>query len=200
MKQIAIYGASGHGKVVADIARLNGYAEIIYVDDGDNQYISFEEFLEQNLQVPVAFGIGINHVRAKLYQKCINRHLDIATLIHPSAVISDSATIEEGTVVMAGVVVNPDAKIGKCCILNTSSVIEHDSIIGDFVHISPLVACAGDVKIGDHTHIGIGSLVIQGIEIGSDSIIGAGSVVVKNIEKQILAYGNPCRIIKDIAK
>ncbi len=198
MKQIAIYGASGHGKVVADIARLNGYAEIIYVDDGDNQYISFEEFLEQNLQVPVAFGIGINHVRAKLYQKCIDNHLNIATLIHPSAVISDSATIEEGTVVMAGVVVNPDAKIGKCCILNTSSVIEHDSIIGDFVHISPLVACAGDVRIGDHTHVGIGSSVIQGIEIGSDSIIGAGSVVVKDIEDQKLAYGNPCKSIKDI--
>ncbi len=198
MKKIAIYGASGHGKVVAEIARLNGYAEIIYVDDGDNQYISFEEFLQQNLQVSVAFGIGINHVRAKLYQKCIDSHLNIATLIHPSAVISDSATIEEGTVAMAGVVVNPDTKIGKCCILNTSSVIEHDSVIGDFVHISPLVACAGDVKIGDYTHVGIGSSVIQGIAIGSNSIIGAGSVIVKNIEKQILAYGNPCKSIKDI--
>lgn len=200
MNQIAIYGASGHGKVVAEIAGLNGYEKIIYVDDGENEHISFKEFLEQNLQTPVAFGIGVNQVRAKLYQKCIDNYLDITTLIHPSAVISDSAIIEEGTVVMAGVIVNPDAKIGKCCILNTACIIEHDNVIGDFAHISPQVACAGDVKIGKYTHIGIGSCIIQGIAIGSDTIIGAGSVVVKNIENQKLAYGNPCKIIKDIVK
>ena len=136
MEKIAIYGASGHGKVVADIARLNGYDEIIYIDDGVNDYMSFEKFLLQNLQVPVAFGVGVNHVRAKLYLKCVDNDLNIITLIHPSAVISSNVTIEEGTVIMAGVVVNADTKIGKCCIINTSCVIEHDNVIGDFVHIS----------------------------------------------------------------
>ena len=199
MKKIAIYGASGHGKVVADIARLNGYDDIIFIDDGENKFISFKDFLQQNLKIPIAFGVGNNQIRAKLYQKCIDRHLNIVTLIHPSAVISDSATIKEGTVIMANVVINTDSKIGKCCIINTSSVIEHDNIIADFVHISPQVACAGDVKIGDYAHIGIGSCIIQGIAIGSNSIIGAGSVVVKNIDNQKLAYGNPCKIIKEIS-
>ncbi len=200
MKSVYIYGASGHGKVVADIAKLNGYDEILYIDDGDNDSISFEKFLAQDFQIPVAFGVGINHIRAKLYKKCIENNLEIATLIHPEATISDSTVLGEGSVVMAGAVINPDAKIGKCCILNTSSVIEHDNIIGDFVHISPQVACAGDVKVGMYTHIGIGSCIIQGITIGHDTIIGAGSIVVQNIENRKLAYGNPCKIIKDIAK
>ncbi len=200
MNKIAIYGASGHGKVVADMARLNGYDTILYIDDGENDYMSFETFLKQDLQMPVAFGVGINHVRAKLYQKCMDNGLEIVTLIHPSAVLSSSVTVGEGSVVMAGVVMNADANIGKCCIINSSCVIEHDNIIGDFAHISPLVSCAGDVTIGEYTHIGIGSCIIQGINIGSDSIIGAGSVVVTDIEKQTLAYGNPCKVIKDINK
>jgi len=197
-KQIVIYGASGHGKVVADIAKLNGYDDILYVDDGDNEFMTFEAFLEQNLQIPVAFGVGINHVRAKLYQKCMKSGLEVITLIHPSAVLSSSVTVGEGSVVMAGAVINADVDIGKCCIINSSCVIEHDNVIGDFAHISPLVACAGDVTVGEYTHIGIGSCIIQGVNIGSDSIIGAGSVVVTDIEKQTLAYGNPCKTIKGI--
>ncbi len=198
MNSIAIYGASGHGKVVADIARLNDYDEILYIDDGDNDYISFETFLEQSLQMPVAFGVGINHIRAKLYKKCLENNVEIATLIHPEAMISNSVTVGEGTVVMPGVVMNAGTNIGKCCIINTSCVIEHDNVIADFAHISPLVACAGDVTVGEYTHIGIGSCIIQGITIGSESIIGAGSVVVRNIGDQTLAYGNPCQVKKEI--
>ena len=199
MKKIAIYGASGHGKVVADIAKLNGYDDIVYIDDGQNEFISFKDFLQQNFKIPIAFGIGNNQVRAKLYQKCIDKELEVKTLVHPNAVISNSVTIAEGTVIMAGAVINADATIGECSIINTSSVIEHDNIIGNFVHISPQVSCAGDVKIGDYTHIGISSCIIQGIAIGSNSIIGAGSVVVKNIDNQTLAYGNPCKAIKEIS-
>ena len=198
MNKISIYGASGHGKVVADIAKLNGYDEILYVDDGENEFMPFETFIEQNLQIPVAFGVGINHIRAKLYQKCMDNGLEIVTLIHPSAVLSSSVTVGEGSVVMAGVVMNADANIGKCCIINSSCVIEHDNVIGDFAHISPLVACAGDVTVGEYTHIGIGSCIIQGVSIGSNSIIGAGSVVVTDLVAQKLAYGNPCKVIKGI--
>lgn len=199
MNKIAIYGASGHGKVVANIAKLNGYKDIIYIDDGIDEFLSFESFLQKNLKIPIALGVGNNQIRAKVYKKCIDNALEIKTLIHPNAVISDNILIDEGTVIMSNVVINIDTVIGKCCIINTSSVIEHDNIIGDFVHISPQVACAGDVKIGNYSHIGIGSCIIQGITIGSHSIIGAGSVVVKNFSNKILAYGNPCKTIKEIS-
>jgi len=198
MKSIAIYGASGHGKVVAEIAKLHGYNNIIYIDDGANEHIPFEDFLQKSLNIPVAFGIGDNQIRAKMYQKCIKNKLIIKTLIHPSASISEYVQIAEGTVVMANVVINVDSIIGKCCIINSSSIVEHDNTIGDFVHLSPHVACAGNIKIQNYTHIGIGTCIIQGITIGSNSIIGAGSVVIKDIKSKILAYGNPCKAIKEI--
>jgi len=195
MNPIYIYGASGHGLVVADIARACCYDEIIFIDDGDNPHQSFSDIKSKN-SIPLAFGIGSNSVRKKLFEIVESHGFDIITLVHPSATISNSVILGRGSVVMAQVVINAYSKIGEGAILNTSSVIEHENIIGTFVHISPNVALAGDVKVDQNTHIGIGSSVIQGITIGKNCIIGAGSVVVKNISNNTLAYGNPCKVIR----
>lgn len=197
-KSIYIYGASGHGLVVADMAKSCGYENIVFLDDDTSKgFLKFED-IKENRDYHIAFGIGNNQIREKLYKKVKENGFSIPTLIHPSSIISSSAKIEEGTVVMPNVVVNAKAYIGKCVILNSSCVVEHESIIGDFVHISPKVAIAGDVKIGDFTHIGIGSSVIQCLEIGKNSIIGAGSVVVKNIADFKKAYGNQCKEVGNI--
>lgn len=197
MKSIYIYGASGHGLVVADIARVCGYDNIIFIDDGENEYLTFED-IKNNNSIPITFGIGSNSIRAKLFEKVKNSSFKIVSLIHPSSIISLSATIGYGTVVMPNVVVNAKAVIGDGVILNTASIIEHECYIEDFVHISPNVAFAGNVTVCKLTHVGIGSNVIQGITIGNNTIIGAGSNVVKNIGNFKKAYGNPCREIKDI--
>ena len=192
-KSIYIYGASGHGLVVADVAKSCGYEDIVFLDDDNSKgFLTFDD-IKENRDYYIAFGIGNNQIRAELYKKVRENGFSTPTLIHPSSIISPSARIEEGTVVMPNVVVNAKAYIGKCVILNSSCVVEHESIIGDFVHISPKVSIAGDVKIGDFTHIGIGSSIIQCLEIGKNSIIGAGSVVVKNIPDFKKAYGNPCK-------
>ena len=197
-KRIYIYGASGHGLVVADVAKSCGYENIVFLDDDKSKgFLAFDD-IKENRDYHIAFGIGNNQIRAKLYKKVRENGFAIPTLIHPSSIISPSARIEEGTVVMPNVVVNAKAYIGKCVILNSSCVVEHESIIGDFVHISPKVAIAGDVKIGDFTHIGIGSSIIQCLEIGKNSIIGAGSVVVKNIADFKKVYGNPCKEVGNI--
>ena len=197
-KSIYIYGASGHGLVVADIAKSCGYEDIVFLDDDKSKgFLTFDD-IKENRDYHIAFGIGNNQIREKLYKKVKENGFSTPTLIHPSSIISPSARIEEGTVVMPNVVVNAKAYIGKCVILNSSCVVEHESIIGDFVHISPKVSIAGDVKIGDFTHIGIGSSIIQCLEIGKNSIIGAGSVVVKNIRDFKKAYGNPCKEIGNI--
>ncbi len=192
-KRIYIYGASGHGLVVAVIAKSCGYENIVFLDDDTSKgFLTFED-IKENRDYHIAFGIGNNQIREKLYKKVREIGFAIPTLIHQSSIFSSSARIEEGTVVMPNVVVNAKVYIGKCAILNSSCVVEHESIIGDFVHISPKVAIAGDVKIGNFTHIGIGSSVIQCLEIGKNSIIGSGSVVVKNIADFKKAYGNPCK-------
>lgn len=196
-KSIYIYGASGHGLVVSDIAKSCGYDDVIFIDDGENKYPAFED-IKRTSGIPVAFGIGSNSIRAKLFQKVQNNGFEIVSLIHPSSIISPSVTIGKGTVIMSNVVVNAKTTIGVGVILNSSCVIEHECIIDDFVHISPNVALAGDVKVGKYTHIGIGSCVIQGLTIGKNTIVGAGSTVVKNIGNFKKAYGNPCKEIEDI--
>jgi UDP-N-acetylbacillosamine N-acetyltransferase len=197
MQSIYIYGASGHGLVVADIATSCGYDNIIFVDDGDNKYLSFDE-IKDNSSTPLAFGIGLNRVREMLFDRVSKYGFNIITLIHPTATISPNSTIGIGTVVMPKVVVNTHAVVGKGAILNTASIIEHENSIEDFSHISPTVGLAGNVTVGKNTHIGIGSSVIQGITIGKNCIIGAGSVVVKDIPNSSLAYGNPCKVIRKI--
>ncbi|WP_417326338.1 acetyltransferase [Halarcobacter sp.] len=198
MKELYVYGASGHGLVIADIAKDNGYENIIFIDDGENEYPTFEDIKSSN-NIPIAFGIGNNNIRAKLFKKVKEEEgFQVATLIHSSSIISSSVCIGEGSVIMPNVVINANSIIGKAVILNSSSVIEHECKIEDFVHISPNVALAGNVNIKELTHIGIGSCVIQGLTVGKNSLIGAGSVIVKNIKDNIKAYGNPCCEVEEL--
>ena len=197
MKSIYIYGASGHGLVVADIATSCGYDTVILIDDGDNRYPTFND-IKRTSHIPIAFGIGNNDVRAKLFEKVLENGFEVVTLIHPSSVVSQSSILGLGTVVMPNVVINAQVIVKDCVILNSSCVVEHQCYINKFTHISPNVALAGDVTVGEFTHIGIGSNIIQGVNIGNNCIIGAGSTIVNNIESNIKAYGNPCRNIGEI--
>lgn len=197
MKSIYIYGASGHGLVVADIAESCGYDDIRFIDDARNEYPAFEDIKEKN-NIPIVFGIGENKVRAKLFKKVKSEGFKIETLIHPSSIVSSSTNIGCGAVIMPNVVVNAKADIAEGVILNSGCIIEHECSIGEFVHISPKSALAGNVKVGKFTHIGIGVSIIQGIKIGENTIIGAGSTVVKNIGSFKKAYGTPCREIEDL--
>jgi len=198
IKKLAIYGKSGHAKVIREIALLNGYNEFIFIDDDTSKkdVISYEYFKSLDLDIEVIIAIGNNVIREKIYQQLSEDDYAHALLIHPSAQISTSASISEGSVVMAGVIVNAEAKIGKAVILNSACIIEHDNQIEDFVHISPNVALAGDVKVKKSTHIGIGASVIQGVTIEENVIVGAGSVVIRDISKNQVVAGVPAKSIK----
>ena len=195
MKIIAIYGASGHGKVVADIAISNGYDEVVFIDDGDNPYLNFHEYVER-YDYPIALGIGKNSTRKMVYEKIKTKNFEVKTLIHTKSIIARDVVLKEGVVVMPGVVINTGSIIGAGTILNTSSVIEHDCVIENFVHIAPNCALAGNVCVKDMTFVGIGSSVIQGKVIGKNSVVGAGSVVIEDIPDKVLSYGVPAKVIK----
>ncbi|OUT12991.1 acetyltransferase [Campylobacter concisus] len=185
-KKIYIYGASGHGLVVADIARSSGYDEIVFLDDASE--FKFSPELEK---ADIIIAIGQNKTREMISKRVKAAGFEIVTLIHKSAVVSESAVIEKGVVIMPNAVVNAKACIKEGAIINSGAVIEHECVIGKFAHISPNVALAGNVRVGEFTHVGIGSSVIQGISIGSSCIIGAGSVVVRDIKDGTKAYGVP---------
>ena len=202
MANTFLFGASGHGKVVKDILNANGIKVEAFVDDNKevNECAGRKVLHDAEGLSPMIVSIGVNRIRKIVVERlkskaeaCGNA-LEFATAIHPSAIISASAKIGEGTVVMAGAVINADAVIGKHCIVNTGATVDHDCVIGDYCHIAPGAHISGGTHIGEGTWIGVGACVIQCLNIGKDCMIGAGSVVVKDIPDGVTAYGNPCRV------
>ena len=195
-RPIAVYGAGGHGLMVADIAKALGFAPF-FIDDGDNEWEKLDAFLQCPRHCPIALGVGDNETRKTIYERLVDHDIEIATLIHPSAVIGSNVKIAEGTVVMPGAVINAESRIGRGVIVNTAAVVEHECVVEDFVHLSPHVALAGRVRIGEQTHIGIGACVIQNIYIAQRCIVGAGAAVINHLPSRVTAVGVPARIIKE---
>ncbi len=185
--KLTIIGASGHGKVVADIAEKCGYNEIIFLDDNPelshcgNYPVVGASSLAKDITNDLFVAIGNNTIRARILEQLLSEGHSIATLIHPNAVLPNDVEIGKGSVVMAGVVINPNVRIGHGCIVNTCSSIDHDCQIGDYVHVSVGAHLCGTVSIGSCTWIGAGATVINNLSICEDCLVGAGAVVVNNI-------------------
>ena len=202
-EQVIVIGASGHGKVVADIVRRSGDTLLGFLDDN-------EELPPEIAGIPVlgkvancvkypdasfVIGIGNSAIREKIV--CQLDGVRWYTAIHPSAVISVLDTqIGVGSVIMANAVINPSAHIGAHCIINTASVVEHDNHVGDFTHISVGAKLGGTVSVGAHTWVGIGATVINNVSICDHCMIGAGAVVIRDIKESGTYVGVPARKIK----
>lgn len=200
---LAILGASGHGKVLADIAELTGWEKIVFFDDawpekknnGAWQVIGDTQKLLDNLKgyEGVIVAIGNNKIRQKKLQELTSAGAEIITLIHPSATVSKYTLIGLGSVVVAGAVINPDCNIGSGVIINTCSSVGHDCTLGDAVHICPGARLAGGSEVNERAWIGVGSSVRQLIRIGSDAIVGAGAAVVQDVLPNITVVGVPAK-------
>ncbi len=195
MNRLTIIGASGHGKVAADIARLMGYEEIVFLDD-DSSLIKCGRYPvvgkasdAASLEADVFVAIGSAETRRKI----MNEVGHCVTLIHPSAVIAEDVKIGEGTVIMAGAVINPGSVIGRGCIVNTCSSVDHDCSVSNYVHVSVGAHLCGTVSIGEGTWIGAGATVRNNTCICAQCMIGAGAVVVHDIEQAGTYVGVPAR-------
>lgn len=205
MKKIAIVGASGHGKVVADLAEILGYDVSFFDDAYPNKKLvehwsvlgKFKDLLCMNDKYDAAIvAIGNNQIRMKLSERLTEADFYLPVLIHPSSTVSRYASIDAGTVVFANSVVNAFAKLGKGCIINSSATVEHDCVLGEGVHLSPNVTLAGTTKVGGYSWLGIGSVTKQLVEIGAHTTIGANSTVIHNIPSNVTAIGTPAIIKK----
>lgn len=200
-KKLVIIGASGHGKVVVDIAVKSGYEIVGFLDDNDSvkEICGFpvlgatKNMFEYKDSCEFVIAIGNNEIREKI---ATSYDVKWATLIHPTAVVGINVQIGEGTVIMANAVINPCANIGRHCIINTGAIVEHDNELADYVHISPNAALAGTVCVGKGTHIGIGACVKNNITITGNVVVGAGAVVIKDITETDVYIGVPARRIR----
>lgn len=142
-------------------------------------------------QQQLVVALGNNTLRLSLSREFMHLGQGLATVLHPTAVISQSAQLAPGTVAFARSVVNPRSNIGLASIINTGAIVDHDGAIGEGVHLCPGVALAGNVTVEDLVTIGIGSCVIQGRRIGRSAFVGAGSVVIRDVEAGATVVGVP---------
>lgn len=198
MNRLIIIGASGHGKVVADIAMLMGYKDIAFLDNDDaidecaGYPVLGPDTMTVELDGDVFVAVGNGGIRRRLMERDAGRNFPV--LIHPSAVIADGVDVGDGTVVMAGAVINPGVRIGKGCIVNTSSSIDHDCSVGDYCHISVGAHLCGTVTVGAETWIGAGATVSNNVNICGGCMIGAGAVVIKDIDESGTYVGVPAKM------
>ena len=198
--RLIIIGASGHGRVVADIAKLNGYKDIVFLDDDESiKECAGYPVIGNSKEAPegeVFIAIGNAKIRKRLTGIYKDRHRPV--LIHPNAVVADGVQIGSGSVVMAGAVINPGTSIGSGCIINTCSSVDHDCIISDYVHVAVGAHLSGTITVGECTWIGAGVTISNNTKICSEAVIGAGAVVIKDIDKPGIYYGLPATLKRSV--
>lgn len=203
---IAMIGVGGHSKVVRDVILSDSTNQIIgYFDDQfENMMIKekvyygpvslAKKMIHYFSEITFMIGIGNNQTRKRLAQRLDLPDESFMTWIHPSAVVSPSAQIGKGSVVMAHAVINADTRIGTHTIINTSAIVEHDNRLGDFIHVSPNATLTGSVKLGEGSHIGAGATVTPNVTIGEWSIVGAGATVIHDLPSHCTAVGVPAKV------
>ena len=202
-KPIYLYGAGGHSNVIREILESSGFAIKGVFDDNpanaklrgfkveDGVRILGRTF--SKLDAPMIISVGNNLRRSELVA-LLNAEYGVA--IHGSAIISHTASIGAGSVVLHGAIVQAGTRIGAHVLVNTAASIDHDNVIGDYAHISPHATLCGHVHVGEGTHIGAGAVVIPCVRIGKWCKIGAGAVVIRDVPDFSTAVGNPARVIR----
>lgn len=201
--KLAVIGAGGHGKVVAELAAALGtYGEIVFLDDRAQgsingfPVIGTTLLLENSLspeQFDIAVAVGNNRIRRQIAEKAAALGFALPVLIHPDAYVSPSATVGQGSVVMAKAAVQAGSVLKDGVIVNTAATVDHDCLLDAFVHISPGAHLSGNTHIGEESWIGTGACSRQQIRIGSRATIGAGAVIVCDIPDGMTVAGNPAK-------
>lgn len=119
------------------------------------------------------------------------------SIIHDGLDISYMSKLGRGVLINSKVSIAAHTTIGNFVSINRHVSIGHHTNIGDYCSINPGVNIAGNVTIGEGTTIGMGTNILHTVKIGKNSIIGSGSVVTKDIPDNVVAYGSPCKIIRD---
>ena len=215
---VLLWGAGQHGCAVAEYARAAGWTVVGFIDDEEDKrnaivdafgarvVLSARELitcLAGDGEWPVAFDrilatVGDNATRLR-HAHALGPFLAPA-LVHPSAVISPTARIGDGTVICPLSLVNTEAELGRAVIVNSSSVIGHNVRVGQGAHVGPGVVLTGTVEIGARTFVGSGAVAVPGVRIGADVVVGAGAVVLHDVPDGATAVGVPVRLLQGIER
>jgi sugar O-acyltransferase (sialic acid O-acetyltransferase NeuD family) len=199
---LLIFGAGGHGRVVADAALAQAAWQQVRLTDRDASRHGTEllpglqvERLDEALAASSAVHIAIGSASAR-EREARAAGLPLATVVHPRASVSPHAAIGSGCFLAAQCVLAPGARLGTSVIVNHGAVVDHDVAVGDFTHIAPLVALGGNARIGNRVLVGAGAKVLPGVRIADDIVVGAGAVVRGDLDVPGVYAGVPARRVR----
>ena len=205
-----IYCAGGFGKEIMDVARRKNkisqqWTEIKYIDDVFTEKFKYgSEVLSLNNLITAVdhneaefiIANGEPHIRKNIREKLVKNNYKLGKLVDVSTMVADTANIADGVIVTPMCSISSDAKLSKNSCVNTMSIIGHDVIIGENSVISSMVNMGGACTVGENSYIGMGALVKEGVKIGANSIVGMGSVVYNDVPDDVIALGNPARVVR----
>ncbi len=202
MTRHIIYGAGGHGRVVASIARRHGIGDLAFVDevragdiiDGIRVIAADLADVPDRAAARVIIGVGDGPTRTLRHTQALELgFMEWTAIADPGLVYSDD--IAPGAMILPGSVVNTGARIGRSVIVNSNATVEHDCIVGDYCHIAPGAVLAATVTLGAQVWVGANATVLPGLTIAGGTTIGAGAVVTRSITQPGTYAGVPARLI-----
>ncbi len=212
MKPIVFWGAKGHARVLHDLAARLGY-ELAAIFDNDPAAESplpgvpiyygasgFAGWRRTNAGAQVFGAVAIGGARGvdrlQIADLFASRGIEPVVLVHPAAFCAGDTALGPGSQVLACAALCAGARLGRACILNTHASVDHECDLGDGVHVAPGAVLAGRVEVGECTLIGVGAVVLPRVKIGRNVVVGAGAVVTRDLPDDVVAYGNPARVIR----
>ncbi|WP_457938725.1 acetyltransferase [Mesorhizobium sp. 10J20-29] len=190
---LVIFGGWYLGRAAAEAAELVGWTVAGFVDPEPMQHVTALQAVPHDASVFVA--IGDNAMRGFVCERLADHGRRLVSILHPTCVVSPSATIGAGCFLSENAVVRSHSTVGRGAILSAGSVVSHDCRVGDFVTLGPNAATAGHVMIGDRTTLGVGASVRPHVSIGRDCDVGAGSGVMRDLADGQAAIGVPARTV-----